>query len=300
MAMPNDAGEHHGEPVPAASGDLPTVAAPSIEASAPSSNAHDGARDEQIRSEAASAQAAGASAAKPSPGMPRAAILTWRPDDRPGATGPEGAAAARASSRAGGRRFALLAAGLTVAAAIGAIAGTAGIAGLERLIVAAPAVAIRHEGNDEVRVLKETVAHLRSNVKTLSDNLAALRTTINTSASAANAQFTKISEALERVERERPERRVTTLTPSPEPTGSVPAAPAGAIDPKAVTKTSVVEGWSLRKVYGSDSALVEGRYGVVEIEPGDLVPGLGRIQEIKRQDGHWVVVTSRGLVVSSR
>jgi hypothetical protein len=34
--------------------------------------------------------------------------------------------------------------------------------------------------------------------------------------------------------------------------------------------------------------------------PGDLVPGLGRIQEIKRQDGRWVVVTSRGLVVSSR
>jgi hypothetical protein len=45
---------------------------------------------------------------------------------------------------------------------------------------------------------------------------------------------------------------------------------------------------------------VEGRYGVVEIAPGDLVPGLGRIQEIKRQDGRWVVVTSRGLIISSR
>jgi hypothetical protein len=136
-------------------------------------------------------------------------------------------------------------------------------------------------------------------VRTLSDNLAALRTTINTSTSAANAQFTKITEAIDRVEHERVERRVTTLTPSPEPTGSVPA-PAAAIDPKAAAKTSIVEGWSLRKVYGSDAALIEGRYGVVEIEPGDLVPGLGRIQEIKRQDGHWVIVTSRGLVVSSR
>src|SRR5262249_36814535 len=102
----------------------------------------------------------------------------------------------------------------------------------------------------------------------------------------------------EQAERDRVERRVTTLAPSPEPTGSVPSA--GAIDPKAVTKNAVIEGWLLRKVYGSDSALVEGRYGVVEIVPGDLVPGLGRIQEIKRQDGHWVVVTSRGLVVSSR
>src|SRR4029077_17589118 len=87
---------------------------------------------------------------------------------------------------------------------------------------------------------------------------------------------------------------------APGPPGSVPPAPAGAIEPKAAAKTSVVEGWSLRKVYGSDAALVEGRYGVVEIMPGDLVPGLGRIQEIKRQDGHWVVVTSRGLIDSSR
>jgi len=216
----------------------------------------------------------------------------------------------------------LLAAGLTLAAAIGAIAGTAGMAGLERLFVsasaapAAPMLAVRHEGSDEVRILKESVAQLKSNVKALSDNVAALRSTINLSTSAANTQFTKISEALDRVEkeraadreradrertaeRERSERRVTTLAPSPEPTGSVPP-PAGAIDPKAVTKTLVVDGWSLRKVYGSDSALVEGRYGVVEVEPGDLVPGLGRIQEIRRQDGRWVVVTSRGLIVSSR
>jgi hypothetical protein len=300
MAMPNDADEHPGEPA-AASGGLPSVAAPSIEpaAPAPSPVAHDGVHEEPSRSEAASARAARASAARPSSGMPRAAILTWRPDDRPGAAGPEVAAAARASSRAGGRRFALLAAGLTLAAATGAIAGSAGIAGIERLFVAAPTVATHAAGSDEVRVLKETVAQLRMNVRTLSDNLAALRTTINTSTSAANAQFTKITEAIDRVEHERVERRVTTLTPSPEPTGSVPA-PAAAIDPKAAAKTSIVEGWSLRKVYGSDAALIEGRYGVVEIEPGDLVPGLGRIQEIKRQDGHWVIVTSRGLVVSSR
>jgi hypothetical protein len=310
MAMPNDAGEHHGEPAAAASGDLSTGADPSIEPSAPSS----GASEERIRPEAASS-------AKPSAGLPRAAILTWRPDERPGAPGPEPADSARATARAGGRRFALLAAGLTLAAAIGAIAGTAGMAGLERLFVSAPpapvAVAVRHESGDEVRILKESVAQLKSNVKALSDNVAALRSTINLSTSAANTQFTKISETLDRVEkeraadrdraereraadRERTGRRVTTLTPSPEPTGSVPPAPARAIDPKAAAKSSIVEGWSLRKVYGSDSALVEGRYGVVEIEPGDLVPGLGRIQEIKRQDGHWVVVTSRGLVVSSR
>jgi hypothetical protein len=317
MAMPDDAGEHHGEPAAAGSGDLSTGADHAIETSASSCEANDGAREERIKQEAAAA-----SAAKPSAGLPRAAVLTWRPDERVGAPDPE--PAARATARAGGRRFAMLAAGLTLAAALGAIAGTAGTAGVEHLFASAPAassppvaVAIRHESNDEVRVLRDSVAQLKGNVKALSDNVAALRSTINLSTSAANTQFTKISEALDRVEkeraadreradreraadRERTERRVTTLAPSPEPTGSVPPASAAPIDPKAAIKTSVVEGWSLRRVYGSDSALVEGRYGVVEIVPGDLVPGLGRIQEIKRQDGHWVVVTSRGLVVSSR
>jgi hypothetical protein len=313
MAMPNDAGEHHGEPAAAASGEISTGTDHTIEPSASSSGATEGA--ERIRSEPT-----GASSAKPSNSLPRAAILTWRPDERPGAPDPQ----PRATARAGGRRFALLAAGLTIAAALGAVAGTAGMAGLERLFVSAPAVApavpaalaARHEGSDEVRVLRDSVAQLKSNVKALSDNVAALRSTINLSTSAANTQFTKISETLDRVEkeraadrergdreraadRERAERRTTTLPPSPEPTGSVPPA-AGAIEPKPVTKVSVVEGWSLRRVYGSDSALVEGRYGVIEIVPGDLVPGLGRVQEIKRQDGHWVVVTSRGLVVSSR
>jgi hypothetical protein len=318
MAMSNDAGAHQGEPAAAASGDIPTVGAPSIAPAAdPSAIAHDGDR-EQPKAETAPAPAAAAPApaesasdAKAPPAMPRAAVLVLRPDDKPGATAPE--AAGPASARASGRRFALLAAGLTLAAALGAIAGSAGIAGLERLVVAPPAapavqaVATRSEPNDEVRVLKETVAQLRMNVKTLSDNLSALRTTINSSTSAATAQFTKITEALDRVEHARVERHVTTLTPSPEPTGSIAASPAApapaatALDPKAAPKPAIVEGWTLRKVYGGEAALVEGRYGIVEIGPGDLVPGLGRIQEIKRQqDGHWAVMTSRGMIVSPR
>jgi hypothetical protein len=317
--MPNDAGEHQGEPAAAASGDIPTVAAPSID---PAAVAPDGDRDQPAEPaahvEPEPAQAAKAPDikapdikapdikapdAKAPPTMPRAAVLVLPPEDKSGGAAPQPAAAP--SARAGGKRFALLAAGLTLAAAVGAIAGSAGIAGVEHFF-AAPVVATRSEANDEVRVLKETVAQLRGHVKTLSDNLSALRTTITASSTAANAQFAKISEALDRVEHAKTERRVTILTPSPEPTGSVPtpaAAPAAApaADPKAAAKPPIVEGWALRRVYGSDAALVEGRYGIVEIGPGDLVPGLGRVQEIKRQqDGHWAVVTSRGLIVPPR
>jgi hypothetical protein len=44
-------------------------------------------------------------------------------------------------------------------------------------------------------------------------------------------------------------------------------------------------------------ALIEGRSGLYEVYAGDPIPGLGRVDAIRRQDGHWVVVTTKGLVV---
>jgi hypothetical protein len=39
---------------------------------------------------------------------------------------------------------------------------------------------------------------------------------------------------------------------------------------------------------------------MVEVEPGDVLPGLGRIESIRRQDGRWVVMTSKGMITSMR
>jgi hypothetical protein len=38
----------------------------------------------------------------------------------------------------------------------------------------------------------------------------------------------------------------------------------------------------------------------MEVEQGDLVPGLGRIDAIRKQDGRWVVVTSKGVITAPR
>lgn len=47
-------------------------------------------------------------------------------------------------------------------------------------------------------------------------------------------------------------------------------------------------------------ALVENRYGgVFDVAAGSVLPGLGRVETIKRQDGEWIVVTARGLITSS-
>jgi hypothetical protein len=48
------------------------------------------------------------------------------------------------------------------------------------------------------------------------------------------------------------------------------------------------------------TALIEGRLGMIEVDAGDVVPGLGRIDAIRKQDGRWVVVTARGLILSAR
>jgi hypothetical protein len=47
-------------------------------------------------------------------------------------------------------------------------------------------------------------------------------------------------------------------------------------------------------------ALLEGPDRLIEVEAGETIRGVGRVQEIKRQDGRWVVITSRGLIVSGR
>jgi hypothetical protein len=79
-------------------------------------------------------------------------------------------------------------------------------------------------------------------------------------------------------------------------TGAI-APPAAAANPAG--KVGAVEGWVVRDVHRG-TALIEGRMGLIEVDQGDVVPGLGRVDAIRRQDGRWVVVTSKGLIMPAR
>ncbi|MFN5034923.1 MAG: hypothetical protein ACK5E0_00100, partial [Bradyrhizobium sp.] len=79
---------------------------------------------------------------------------------------------------------------------------------------------------------------------------------------------------------------------TPAAAAAAPAAPR-----PEVGRLPVVDGWALRDV-GNGGALIEGRGGIYEVYAGDPVPGLGRVDAIRKQDGRWVVVTSKGLIVS--
>ena len=75
------------------------------------------------------------------------------------------------------------------------------------------------------------------------------------------------------------------------------AAPVAAAPKPEVGRLPTIEGWRLRNA-GNGGALIEGRDGLYEVYPGDPIPGVGRVDAIRRQDGRWVVVTSKGLIVA--
>lgn len=207
-------------------------------------------------------------------------------------------------------RFVLLAACVAIAASFGAIGGSLGVAKFAPLLSPAPAplAVAKDTVSDEVKGLKENVSQLRGAMKSLSETLTTLKVSVSTSnvsQNAQNAQIGRIAEALERVEKAQAEQRKLAAAPAPAPapevTGSIGQKQAASVpmvlgDPPTTLKPPILQDYVLRRVYDG-AALIEGRHGVIEVEPGIVAPGLGRIEAIKRQDGRWVVVTARGLIV---
>lgn len=175
-------------------------------------------------------------------------------------------------------RYALLAICAALSACIGAIGGSAAIASLEH-IFSSPAPN-RAEPPDELRPIKDAVGQLRAHMKAVGDNVAALRANFISSTSAANAQLVKIAEQVDKVERAQADRRTTSAVP--DVTSSLATDKAG-----VAAKPAVVEGWVVRRVFDG-AALVESRHGVIEVEPGDNLPGIGQSKKLSvRMVGGW-------------
>jgi hypothetical protein len=196
-------------------------------------------------------------------------------------------------------RFTLLAAALALAAALGAMVGALTAYGLARPGVTAEAVG--RTGMEDIQALKENVVQTRV-------ELAALKLSIDTATRNVAAQFTKIGERIDRVERAQAEpvaklnkaidalERLSRGEAAKDVTGAI-VPPAGLAAQGG--KVGAVEGWVVRDVHRG-TALLEGRMGLIEVDQGDVVPGLGRVDAIRKQDGRWVVVTPRGLIMPPR
>jgi hypothetical protein len=202
---------------------------------------------------------------------------------------------------------------------LGALAAVVALAALAGALGGAMATAsFGHSGGDDTADIANHA--LEASVARLDADIQALKTGAEHATKLGMAQFNKTSERLDKVEKAQAEpaaklaklsEAVEKLHAAPpaasaapaaatkEVTGSIsPPASAQAAAPKVeVARLPTVEGWSLRDV-ANGGALIEGRQGMFEVYAGDPVPGLGRIDAIRRQDGRWVVVTSKGLIVS--
>jgi hypothetical protein len=204
-------------------------------------------------------------------------------------------------------RFTLLAASLVMCAAFGGMIGVLIAATITRPIPVAslgpPTVMASLE---DINSLKEQIVQARVDLTTL-------KASIDAGNRNANSQLTRISERVERMERsnvepvaklskavEALERRAEhAKTAAREATGSIaPPKPVGEAS-KDTRKPAVVDGWVLRGI-SDGTAYIDGRYGLIEVDQGDTIPGVGRVEAIRKQDGRWVVVTPKGLIVGAR
>jgi hypothetical protein len=196
-------------------------------------------------------------------------------------------------------RFSLLAACLALAAALGGMVGAVAAFSLARP-PSSPVLAAGKFPAEEIHALKENIVQARV-------ELAALKVSIDAGNRVATTQFTKLAERIERMERNAAEpaaklnkavenieriARAENAAALKEATGSIASPPA------AASKPAGLEGWILRDVHRG-TAYLESRNGILEVEQGDLVPGLGRIDAIRKQDGRWVVVTSKGTITAT-
>ena len=221
-----------------------------------------------------------------------------------------------------GRRFAAMAAMLLLAVIAGAAGGAFATIRLSSLTETTAAAA-------------PDIATLEASVGRIDTDIMALKARLERTTNEGLTQFNRTSDRLERIEKAQAEpaaklaklsdavdklRATTSVATTPvatvaqkDVTGSVttPAgaqalpqlhAPPAVATPGNAPMTEVgrlptIEGWVLHDV-SHGSALIEGRIGVYEVFAGDSVPGVGRVEAIRKQDGRWVVVTPKGLIVA--
>jgi hypothetical protein len=227
----------------------------------------------------------------------------------------------------GKRRFAAMATVLVLATVAGALGGALATAGLIHFGGEAGSSAT---GGASDSTLEASVARIDADLLALK---AGLEETSKTGAS----QFNQTGDRLDKIEQAlaEPATKLAKFSDAVDKLGTAPpaaanamaAAPKEAKEPKepkeatgSVTRQAVasaaptpapaappkpqvqvgrlptLDGWVLRDVRRG-GALIEGRAGLYEVYAGDPIPGLGRVDAIRRQDGHWVVVTTKGLVV---
>jgi hypothetical protein len=188
--------------------------------------------------------------------------------------GDEAAPAARARSS----RFALLAAAIALAAGLGSFFGSLSASGIERLFAPAAPASGEEEFSATVQAMKAQFAAL-----------SAIKAHLDDATRSTTGQFAKIADRLDRLDK--------LASAAPEVTGSIASSPPPS-PPAIAPMPPTVDGWIVQDVQNGRALVANRNGGVFDVGAGSLVPGLGRVDAIKRQDGQWIVVTVRGTITS--
>jgi hypothetical protein len=217
----------------------------------------------------------------------------------------------------GKRRLSAMAAVVAIAASVGAISGALATAGMMHFVAPAPAqVADTSALDASVARIDADVVALKANVEhSTKTGVGQFNRTndrldkLEKAQSEPMAKIAKLSETVDKLRATPPAAPAQAAAAAPkETTGSIAPttqvataaaapAPAPAAPKTEIGRLPTIEGWVLRDV-SNGGALIEGRGGLYEVYAGDPIPGIGRVDAIRRQDGRWVVVTSKGLIVA--
>ncbi len=183
------------------------------------------------------------------------------------------------------KRYGVLAASVTFAAALGAVIGALASNGTSTL--AKPDVAAIEQN----KTMQQSIAKLNKEI-------ASLKTNLDQASKTAHTQIAKMSDRLEHQAAEitgsiaAPQTIAAAPVPLPRPAQRLAVEPSPARMP-------VVPGWTIHD-FRNGYVFVENRGEVYQAQLGAPLPGLGPVQSIKRQDGRWMVLTPRGIIVSMR
>ncbi|WP_424627897.1 hypothetical protein [Bradyrhizobium sp. SYSU BS000235] len=199
------------------------------------------------------------------------------------------------------RRSLSMAAVVAIAASVGAVGGALATVGVGQFLKDdQKQVAVASAAAEHSKTIENAIAKLNADISSLKSG----NSGNSTQAGKLADRIEKLTDRVEKVEKAQaePAAKLAKLSEAvdklraAEATASVAPtpAPAPAAQPN---RLPIVDGWVLRQVLDG-AATVQGRQGIFEVIPGDPLPGVGRVDAIRRQDGRWVVVTSRGLIVA--
>jgi hypothetical protein len=206
------------------------------------------------------------------------------------------------------KRFVMLATSVAFAAGFGSFVGSVSGSGLARFIYPPPPPPAPTSGIEstiavmrEIKLELAQVAALKSSL-----DIAGLKSSLDNAARSTANQFAKIADRLDRIDQRSTAAAETTAslpaatlaTSAPAEIGALAAVAPPAEPPKLNDR--ILPDWIVHDVRNGH-ALVESRYGgLFAVSAGSILPGIGRVDMIKRQDGHWVVLTARGTISSAR